>query len=59
MNYTITFDEQALNLILTGLGELPAKLSREIINSILKARDEIEKETAKKEDKIKMEQPVE
>lgn len=44
MKYTLTFDEQALNVILTGLAELPAKMSRELMNGIIQAKNDIEKQ---------------
>jgi hypothetical protein len=47
MQYTLTFDENALSLILAGLSELPAKHSRELINGILQAKKEIEEKPMK------------
>ncbi len=34
MKYTFTFTEQETNVILTALGELPAKVSLHLINRI-------------------------
>jgi len=43
-NFTFTFTEEELNLVFRGLGELPAKLSLELIQKLSKEAQEQQKE---------------
>ncbi|MCP4651702.1 MAG: hypothetical protein GY853_16695 [PVC group bacterium] len=48
--FTLVLDEQAVNIILTALGELPAKISMNLITNIQKECQRQVQEESKKED---------
>jgi len=50
MDFTFNFTEQQVNLLLAGLGELPAKLSLSMIQEIHKQVQEQQKQEQPKEE---------
>jgi hypothetical protein len=55
--YTFTFDENGLNLILAGLNELPAKMSRDMLNQLLSVKEQIDNRP-EEEEKPEPKKPV-